>query len=259
MIAVQPQQNSRESYAGRDLLTVGSYNIHRCVGRDMRGDVERVARVILEMKCDTVGLQEVDSRPGSETDSLQVERLARATGMQCISGTSLQPRGLQHGIALLTTRHYGDVRYYNLTVEGREPRGALDVELQAGGQFVRVIVTHLGLRPAERRIQVKKLLDVLRDIPTDRLVVVLGDINEWLPIGRPLRWLHGVLGKPPSQRSFPVLAPMFALDRVWSRPPGALLELRVHRSAVARLASDHFPVKAVVAPDAGRRVHRRVG
>ena len=73
-----------------------------------------------------------------------------------------------HGNALLTTRDFGAVRRYDLTVDGREPRGALDVELHAAGaQVVRVIVTHLGLRPAERRAQVRKLLTVLRGIPAD--------------------------------------------------------------------------------------------
>lgn len=250
---------SRDEYAGRDLLTVGSYNIHRCVGMDMRYDVERVARVIRELNCDTVGLQEVDCRPRPQTDALQLELLARATGMQPIAGTDSLPHPSVHGNALLTTREFGAVRRHDLTVAGREPRGALDVELHAAGHVVRVIVTHLGLRPAERRVQVKRLLTVLRGIPPEHPVVVLGDINEWLPIGRPLRWLHRLLGKAPSQRSFPVWAPTFALDRVWSRPVGALLALEVHRSPDARAASDHFPIKAVVAPDIGRRVHHRFG
>jgi endonuclease/exonuclease/phosphatase family metal-dependent hydrolase len=255
MIASLLRPNDRDTYSGRDLLTVGSYNIHRCVGSDLRQDVERVARVILELRCDTVGLQEVDSGPGPRTDSLQLDLLAQATGMRPILGTSLRPHACRHGNALLTTRDFGAIRRYDLSVEGREPRGALDVEVHAAARIVRVIVTHLGLRPAERRLQVGKLLTVLRSIPADSPIVVLGDINEWLPIGRPLRWLHGLLGKPPSPRSFPVWAPVFALDRVWSRPLGALLALDVHRSSDARVASDHFPVKAVVAPDVGRRPH----
>jgi len=43
---------------------------------------------------------------------------------------------------------------------------------------------------------------------------------------------------------------MFALDRVWVRPRGSLLQFSVHRSKLSRYASDHFPVKAVVAPEA---------
>jgi endonuclease/exonuclease/phosphatase family metal-dependent hydrolase len=252
------EQVSRTEHAGRDLLRIASYNIHRCVGTDMRYNVERVARVIRELGCDTIGLQEVDSRPGLQSDSMQLEFLAGATGMTPLAGANIISDEFHYGNALLTTRKVSAVRRYDLTFKGCEPRGALDVDLEAAGRKVRVIVTHLGLRPVERRYQVRKLLTVLRTIPPEQPVVVLGDINEWLPIGRPLRWLHGLLGKPPSQRSFPVWAPMFALDRVWTRPLGALLAFEVHRSAAARRASDHYPVKAIVAPDVGRRLHHGV-
>jgi endonuclease/exonuclease/phosphatase family metal-dependent hydrolase len=322
------------SAAGRDLLMIASYNIHGCVGVDMRYDVERVARVILELRCDTVGLQEVDSRPSASVrrsgvvalgdgagprrdpaarcraavfrttaagdataadgglimadgaalgqgamgvygalganrsagrynmascytsglEALQLKQLAEATGMRPVVAT---PAGssqfhFSNANALLTRREVGAVRVHDLSYKSREPRSALDVELHAGGRAMRVIVTHLGLRPGERRYQVRKLLTVLREIPPEQGVVVLGDINEWLPIGRPLRWLHGLLGKPPWQRSFPVWAPVFALDRVWTRPLGALLGFTVHRSVESRRASDHYPVKAVVAPDVTR-------
>ncbi len=238
-----PQSRRVDPYRARDLLRVGSYNIHRCVGTDMRPDVERVARVIRELQCDTVGLQEVDAL------DQQIDRLAAATGMRSISGATLPSRARPLSNALLTTRHFGAVRWHDLTVVGREPRGALDVELSASVQSVRVIVTHLGLSAAERREQVRKLLTVLSAIPADCPVVMLGDINEWLPIGRPLRWLHRWLGKAPARRTFPVWAPVFALDRLWCRPADALLELEVHRSGGARSASDHFPVKAIVAPE----------
>jgi hypothetical protein len=38
-----------------------------------------------------------------------------------------------------------------------------------------------------------------------------------------------------------------ALDRVWVRPRHALLALKAHRTPLAALASDHLPVKAIVA------------
>jgi endonuclease/exonuclease/phosphatase family metal-dependent hydrolase len=230
-----------------ELMKIGTYNVHRCVGGDMRYSVERVARVIRELGCDTVGLQEVDNRPGARTSSMQLERLAHATGMRAVAGNALALGDLYYGNALLTTRRIGAIRRYDLSVHGREPRAALDVELLGGSQSVRVIVTHLGLRAAERRVQVRKLLTVIEGIPSECLVVVAGDINEWLPVSRPLRWLQGSLGEAPRGRSFPVWAPMLALDRIWARAPGVLLTLQVHRSREARAASDHFPVKAVVA------------
>ena len=48
----------------------------------------------------------------------------------------------------------------------------------------------------------------------------------------------------PSPRSFPVLRPLLALDRIWVHPPGALRAVAAHRSPLARRASDHLPVVA---------------
>jgi endonuclease/exonuclease/phosphatase family metal-dependent hydrolase len=231
-------------------LHVGSYNIHRCVGTDGRCDMQRVADVITELGCDTIGLQEVDSSPGAHSDSHQLEYLAEATGMQAIAAATIIKHDRAYGNALLTRRKILDVRRHDLSFLRFEPRGALEVDLDVSGTCVRVFVMHLGLLPIERRYQMRKVLKILRAMPMDQPIVVLGDINEWLPLSRPLRWLHGVMGKPPSQRTFPVYAPMFALDRVWVRPRGSLLQFQVHRSNRSRYASDHFPVKAVVAPEA---------
>jgi endonuclease/exonuclease/phosphatase family metal-dependent hydrolase len=231
-------------------LRIASYNIHRCVGTDGRCDPARVARVIAEMGCDTVGLQEVASRGAPGTDSMQLEYLARATGMQSIAGITLIRHLEEYGNALLTRRRILDVKRHDLSCRGFEPRGALEVDVELDGAPASIFVTHLGLRAPERRQQVQKMLERLRAIPKDQPVIVLGDINEWLPLGRPLRWLHGLLGKPPCERSFPVWAPMFALDRIWVRPRGSLLKFSSHRSPLARRASDHYPVKAIVTPQA---------
>ncbi len=233
----------------RDLLRIASYNVHRCIGTDLRRDVDRVARVIRELDCDTVGLQEVDNRAGAGSDSMQLEFLARATAMTPIAGPTIIHHEGHYGNALLTIREIVAVRQHDLSIDGHEPRGVLDVDLRVAGRIVRVLVTHLGLRPAERRLQVRKLLDLLAETPYDEPAIVLGDINEWLPLGRPLRWLHGLLGKPPWERSYPTWMPLFALDRVWVRPRQAMLSFEVHRSPTARKASDHFPVRAVIAAD----------
>ncbi|HVY80355.1 MAG TPA: endonuclease/exonuclease/phosphatase family protein [Steroidobacteraceae bacterium] len=231
-------------------LRIASYNIHRCKGTDGKRDVERVAQVIQELDCDTIGLQEVDSRGGAGTDSRQLEYLTAATGMQAVAGTTIIRHDRDYGNALLTRRKILAVRRHDLSFRRFEPRGALEVDLDVAGAMVRVFVMHLGLLPYERRYQMRKVLALLRAMALDQPVVVLGDVNEWLPIGRPLRWLHGLMGKPPQLRTFPVWAPLFALDRVWVRPVGSLLDFSVHRTTLSRRASDHYPVKAVVAPEA---------
>lgn len=237
------------------MLRIGSYNIHGCVGTDSRYDLGRVADVIRELGCDTVGLQEVDGRlDGEAPDALptafqQLQSLAGATGMTPIAvfTHSATPPRIRKTNALLTAREVRNVRSHDLTFVGREPRSALDVELSVAGRAVRVIVTHLGLSTHERRFQAKRLIEMLRTIPDEQAVVLVGDINEWWPAGKPLRWLHEMLGEQPGVGSFPVWAPLLALDRIWSRPHGALRGFQVHRSEIARMASDHFPVKGAVA------------
>lgn len=230
------------------VLNIASYNVHSCVGTDLRCDVTRVAQVIREMKCDTVGLQEVFGRQAEHCDPHQLEQLAQETGMSAVAGATLMLTGGHYGNALLTRRRVLAVQRHDLSFARCEPRGALEVDLEVGAHVVRVLVTHLGLRPEERRVQVRQILEVLSVTPPDIPLVLAGDINEWLPISRPLRWLHRLLEQAPSARTFPVWLPMLALDRIWVRPRSALRGFRVHRSALARHASDHYPVKAVVVP-----------
>ncbi|MDQ5850090.1 MAG: endonuclease/exonuclease/phosphatase family protein [Pseudomonadota bacterium] len=223
---------------GADCLRIASYNVHGCRGTDGRKDAARIVSVIEELGCDTIGLQEVDYR---------LDYIALKLGMQAIPGLTLERHDGPYGNALITRRKVLDVRRLGFTYSKREPRNALDVDLEVEGETVRVIVTHLGLWPAERRYQVKKILSLVRETPIHERVVILGDINEWLPLGRPLRWMHGLLGKAPYERSFPSRWPLFALDRAWVRPRHALLALKAHRSPLAVAASDHLPVKALVA------------
>jgi endonuclease/exonuclease/phosphatase family metal-dependent hydrolase len=109
-----------------------------------------------------------------------------------------------------------------------------------------VLVTHLGLNAIERREQVTKIMDLLRDVPAHEPLVVLGDMNEWRRGGVVLKWLHDLMEQAPSKRSFPTWMPVFSLDRVWARPSGSLQSFEVHRTPAARRASDHYPVKAVI-------------
>lgn len=108
-----------------------------------------------------------------------------------------------------------------------------------------MIATHLGLRPAERREQVRRLLS-LCDIKGRDLVLLAGDLNEWFLWGRPLRMLHRIFPDTPHRRTWPAHAPLFALDRVWVHPRRALRRLAVHRSALTRVASDHLPLSAEI-------------
>lgn len=230
-------------------LAIASYNIHGCVGVDRRRDPRRIAEVIGELDCDMVALQEVASTPGGH-DSMQLEFLAHATGMHAVHGPTMTGPDGQFGNGLLTRFPVTACRHHDFSFRRREPRGAIDVDVDAGSTSLRLIATHLGLRPLERRHQVQQLLALLKDADPHQLVVVIGDMNEWLPTGRPLRWMHGHMGRPPLRRTWPVWLPLLALDRIWVRPADALKDLVIHQSRRAKVASDHYPLKAVVEPSA---------
>ncbi len=233
--------------AGSDtVLGIASYNIHECVGSDGHCAPERIAHVLQELQCDVIGLQEVNARASPGHASMQLDYLAEATGMHALAGGTLLRHNGHYGNGLLTRLPVLAVRRHDLSFFRREPRGALDVDLGlANGGKLGVIVTHLGLRPQERRYQVKRLLAILgarRDEP----LVILGDINEWFRLARPLRWMHGHCGRAEAPRTFPVHWPLLALDRIWTQSTAVLTEVRAHKSRRSRLASDHLPIKAIV-------------
>jgi endonuclease/exonuclease/phosphatase family metal-dependent hydrolase len=221
-------------------LSLATYNIHSCVGIDGRYDPDRILGVLDELNADVLALQEVDSREHKGLKLL--ECLAGATGLEPIPGPTLLRHTGHYGNAMLSRLPVRDIRRLDLTVDRREPRGAIDVDLDCGSVPLQVIATHLGLKPAERRSQVKQLLSRFGT----KHCVLMGDINEWLLWGRPLRWLQAMFGKSPALRTFPAAFPVLALDRIWVRPPNTVTGLSVHRSPLARVASDHLPVKAQI-------------
>lgn len=227
------------------IVTALSYNIHECVGHDKRRDPSRIARVIKESGAQLVGLQEVHSDPSGAEELHQMNYLAAATGLQAVPGPALERRNGHYGNVLLTSGCVRAVHKLDLSFPGREPRGAIDCDIEFAGAKLRVIVTHLGLRPSERRFQVEKLLVALKEERAGT-VILLTDFNEWLPRGRPLRWIHTRLGKTALIRTFPATFPVFALDRIWVSPASALAELGSVRTPLTKQASDHLPLKATL-------------
>jgi endonuclease/exonuclease/phosphatase family metal-dependent hydrolase len=224
-------------------LSVASYNVHGCVGRDRRRDPSRIAGIICEIAPDIIGLQEIYTRSRTREALRQLEYLADSTGLQAVHGPTLRRSAADYGNGLLTSGKVIDIRHVDLSVRGVEPRAALDADVEIRGNALRVIVTHLGLLGIERRVQVKRLLAYLSD-GMSRPTMVLGDLNEWLPGGRALRRLQAHLGTIPTPRTFPAAFPLFRLDRIWVHPLEALVGVRVHDTPAARAASDHLPILA---------------
>jgi endonuclease/exonuclease/phosphatase family metal-dependent hydrolase len=225
-------------------LTVATYNVHRCVGRDGQRNTARVLGVLRELDADVVALQELEWRPAAALDLLA--DFAHALGCQGIAGPTLLKSDGHYGNAVLTRLPVRTVDRVDLSVPGREPRGALDLMLEAPRGALRVIATHLGLAPAERRHQIRRILAMLAPVRPEP-VVLMGDLNEWFLWGRPLRWLRAHFGRAPAPATFPARRPFFALDRIWVEPRNLRTGLAVHSTALARSASDHLPVRMTLA------------
>lgn len=223
--------------------TLATYNIHRSIGSDRQASADRIIGVLREIEADIVALQEVPAH--GENGLAFLDYLGQETGYRTIAGPTLMHESGPYGNALLTRARVLSVRRYDLTCGSWEPRGALFLELDDKGFRLQVVATHLGLRSGERRQQVRRLLELMPDNPTEP-AILMGDFNEWLPWGRPLRWLHTYFGRAAAPVSFPSRLPLFALDRIWVHPTEALLSITQHRSALARRASDHLPVVARV-------------
>ncbi|AMV72329.1 hypothetical protein DBW_1977 [Desulfuromonas sp. DDH964] len=224
-------------------LRLATWNIHMGVGLDGQRNLRRTAEVIGQLRPDLIGLQEVDNHIHPAGNDLQV--LHALTGMEVVAGPTMQRTTGDYGNALLTRLPVLKVERYDISItRGREPRGLLIVHLDWHGERLQVAVTHLGLRASERRGQVLQLIDCLSAVERAPLIL-MGDFNEWFIGGRPRRWLQRHFQQIHSPATFPSRWPLFSLDHIFADPPERLLEKRVVKTHLARLASDHLPLTAI--------------
>ncbi|MCR6631124.1 MAG: endonuclease/exonuclease/phosphatase family protein [Magnetospirillum sp.] len=227
-------------------VSLASYNIHRCFGTDGRYAPERTAEVIEALDADIIGLQEVDMRLLVDGRA-QLDFLADMLACNAVPGPNIKGRRGKFGNALLSRWPVREVRRPDLTVRHYEPRGAILAEVDVAGQPLRVVVTHLGLNAAERRLQVRHLLAALEEGGDDMPTVIMGDFNEWRPTRGALRAIDRRYGVSLMPRTFPSRLPLLPLDRVWAWPGAGLKRLSVYATPLSRITSDHLPLRAEVA------------
>ncbi|HVT33182.1 MAG TPA: endonuclease/exonuclease/phosphatase family protein [Rhodanobacteraceae bacterium] len=223
-------------------LCVATYNVHSGVGVDRRFRPQRIADVIGELGADVVALQEVLSPVrGFDVHA----HLGATTGFHLAAMATMQLAGGTFGNALLCRWPILDLAEHGLTVGSREPRGAIDATLGRGRQEIRVIATHLGLRSAERHEQLSRLVELVerrRELPT----VLLGDFNATRAKSREIRAHAERLGTASVLATFPSIAPVLPLDRIFALHGAEIVDVAVHRSRLARVASDHLPLVATI-------------
>jgi endonuclease/exonuclease/phosphatase family metal-dependent hydrolase len=236
------------------------------VGADGRHDPERIARVLAELRPDVAGLQEVGAAalPAGVPDPAAL--LGGLAGLRSAFGrTMAHLRGgpdSAYGNAVLARAPIEAVRSYDLSVPGREPRGCVRADVELDGAIVHFFAAHLGLDWRERRRQAAQLLsaDILRDAALAHPLVLVGDFNSLSNRSAVPRWLRRqlvdcALASRNEAPTFPSRFPLFRLDHCYVDAAFRVLSVEVHRSRLARRASDHLPlvVELALDPSAARR------
>jgi endonuclease/exonuclease/phosphatase family metal-dependent hydrolase len=237
-------QSSRGDETGNAIIA--SYNIHKGIGTDRRFDPHRTVMVIKEIKPDVIALQEADRRFGDRSGLLDLEILKHECGLIPAPLVVSQGGHGWHGNVVLY-RQGVVTGAHQLDLPGLEPRGAVVVDLDLPAGPLRIIAAHLGLLRRSRAQQVDALL--LAAKPHDkRPVMLMGDFNEWRLGGRSaLQGLAPVFGPLHAAiPSFPARFPVWALDRVLANPQTIVSSVSIHDTPLARIASDHLPLKATV-------------
>jgi len=226
-------------------LVVASYNIHRGVGLDRRRDLERIARVIGEIAPDVIGLQEVVRENGLAAADQALYLAARLDMTLVMGETRAFGSAGTYGNAVLTRLPVLGSLRCDLSCDGREPRGCLRVDLGVNDTALHIFNCHFGLGFRERRSQVDLLAGFLKAADCEGPRLVVGDFNEWHR-GPVMRGLRREFSSPSRRmrRTHPAWFPLFRLDRIYWDVELEGEEFHVHRSRLARVASDHLPVVA---------------
>ena len=235
------------------IFRIATYNIHKGRGMDGRVRIERILRVLREVEADIVTLQEVTNHQERRPEEHQACYLAEQLGYFYSVGETRKHREAAYGNVTLSRWKFEAVSHINLSVAGREPRGALRTDIRVGNELLHIFNVHLGTAVRERRTQAR-LIDqhLLKALDVSGHRIVMGDFNDWN---------HGLVSKTlssefhltdlaehlPRTRGYPALLPLLHLDHIYLDHELKIEKARFHRNRLTLMASDHLPLVADVA------------
>ncbi len=235
-----------------------TYNVHGCVGSDLRFDPERVAKVIARASPDVVALQELFVEHPRRRNLHQAAWLAERLDMSFEFGSARDFEGGGHyGNAVLSRHPLRALRAESLPrlLPALEPRAALHVQLRTSWGEIDLLNTHLGLRRLERSLQTRALVEEwLSHVTTRSTSILCGDLNAvpgssvYATFTRLLKDAELSEHGRPAAKTWPALFPLVRLDHVFVAGGLEVVGWNVPRSLAERFASDHLPVVVDVTP-----------
>ncbi|MCR9056988.1 MAG: endonuclease/exonuclease/phosphatase family protein [Roseibium album] len=226
------------------MLKIGSYNIQKAIGLDARRRPDRTLKVIQELNCDVLALQEADKRFGPRESTLDRDTILSETDYRPVPFAKREKSLGWHGNAILVRNSIGILDFRRLDLPTLEPRGAVAADLEIEGVKIRVAAMHLSLVSHFRKKQITSLMHQLHEHLEYLPTVLIGDLNEWRDTARSLKLFEERYEVTTPGKSFPSPLPVGSLDRIITSPEFTVSQAGVHTSKTARIASDHLPVWA---------------
>ncbi|EKK04636.1 metallophosphoesterase [Rhodopirellula baltica SH28] len=245
LIAMPGESSAEETNSSHRVL---SYNIKRGYGNDGKTDLPRTADVILKLKPDFVGLQEVDERCNRSGKVDQAQWLGEHLDMHAAFAPFMDYDGGRYGMAILSRYPIEKTESVELA-RGREPRVALaaHVTLPDGNKLTLVNVHFDYIRDDTVRFeQATKVREFIQSLSNP--AILLGDFND-TPESRTVQLFQDgfVEADKPADDSFTFSAekPDREIDFLFASPETQWTVKTVDVIDEA-LASDHRPVMAVL-------------
>ena len=238
----------------RRRLRVATYNVHGCVGIDGQRSEGRIAEVIASMSADIVGLQELDLGRPRSAHADQAALIARQLGWKYHFHPAMRSGDDQYGNAIVSrfpielkraAEMPGTPPWYC-----REQRIAIWMRAETDLGRVHIINSHFGLGRSERTLQAQLLAGPtwLGSVPPEEPAILVGDFNSvrasraYRLLRTHLRDVRTLVTPPRAFRTFPTRFPSLAVDHIFVNAALYPTQLGVHRTPLARVASDHFPL-----------------
>ncbi len=227
-------------------IVIASYNVHKCIGIDKQFNPQRTADVISETNADVIALQEADRRFGERSGLLDLGLLERRHGLVPVPITTTMPRGTAGTAMCFCCAKALCAMCSNSNFRVWRPRGA------AGLRTCNFPPAHCALS--------LRIWDFEIAHANSRRK------RSCLPCRKPILYRHflsatSTNGASASAHRFPrscrpstMLRPLFqaflpfpgscAGSVVLGAPDNLITSVEVHNTPLARLASDHLPIKA---------------
>jgi endonuclease/exonuclease/phosphatase family metal-dependent hydrolase len=208
------------------------------------------------MSVDIVALQELDLARRRSAGADQTKMIAEQLGWYSHFHPAMRMGDEHYGNAILSRYQLNFRRAIELPGRPpffcRENRVAIEVAIATNLGQVHIINTHLGLGWRERVVQAQLFTTAewRAAIASDKPLILLGDFNSlrgsqpYCTLNRHLRDVRELIHATGPIGTFPTRFPVLAVDHIFVNGSVEPVSLTVHRSPLARIASDHFPLMA---------------